>query len=58
MFKGWVGLSYVGRDGKVETHAGHHSSQVLQLRTVSVKSGMTSFSATIYSYRAIKLSLM
>lgn len=40
------------------TYLGHHSSQDLQLRMLSVRSGMTSFSATTYSYLSIKLSRM
>jgi len=39
-------------------HLGHHSSHDLQLRMLSVRSGMTSFSATTYSYLSIKLSRM
>lgn len=40
------------------TYGGHHFSHVAQLRSSSVKSGTISFSATTYSYRESRTSLI
>lgn len=46
------------RRSPLSTYVGHHSLQWPQSRTLSVRSGTTSFSATTYSYREQRTSLI